>query len=185
MKRQQWRRAVLVMIAVLAGCSDGGGDGDGSSASSTSVTTVSPTTAELGPAVKGEARLEGAVVASGPYDIVFPRTDDRLNSCDKIAAGATGTYLLPLPARLEARQFVWDAYVARYKGPGPYMLGDLGPFAVEVSEGSGAAPVRFVAGPQTTASVEVKADNSGSMSFSNLVAGNQQLSGSADWSCTS
>lgn len=180
MDRRQWRAVVLAM-AVLGGCSSG--DNDEQASSSTTTAELSTTTAELGPVVKGEAKIEGAVTASGPFDVVFPRTDQRLNSCEKIATGATGAYLIPLPVRLGSQQFVWEAFISRYKGPGMYLRTDLGTLAVQVSNDAGTDPVKFVPGPATTASVEVKPDNSGAVSFANLVAGEQQLSGTASWTC--
>jgi hypothetical protein len=187
MTRYRWKAvAVGTFVAcVFAGCRNGSrGEEDGASAATSTSTTVPPTTAERGPVVSGELTLQGAVVATGPVSVVFPRGDERLNSCEKIAKGTSGTYLIPLPSSVGQRQFTWEAVVRSYRGPGRFALGDLGPLAVEVVDRPNAKPVRFAAVAATTASLEVRPDNAGSFEFSGLSAGRRQVSGSLTWSCS-
>lgn len=176
-------RAVLLCTVLVAsvGCSDE--KTSGTESASTTSTTTPPSTPERGPVVAGEITLQGAIEDSGPVSVVFPRVDDRLNTCAKVATGTDNTYLIPLPNSVGRRQFTWQAIIRSYKGPAMYTLSDLGPFTVEVVEKPGTKPVAFVAGPDTTASLEVKPDNSGSLEFSGLVAGRRKLAGSLTWSC--
>ena len=187
---------VLCGAVLVTACRDDEQPGEGrSDAASSAPTGSAPTTGpgrgstgsstpKSGPTVSGEIALEGAVVAEGPVEIAFPATDASFDSCEKIAGGAAGAYVIPLPGSLGERRFRWTAAVRRYDGPGTFDLEALGTFRVETTERSGAEAVTYTAGDDSAATLEVSAANAGSFTFSGLAGpAGERLSGRLTWSC--
>ena len=181
-------------LLVLGGCNDDDGNGDASStttteAASDATTTTgeggqTSTTVAQGPVVSGEYTLSGAVELGGTYQVLYPATDERFNTCERIASEDAGSYIIPVPTFNGDMRFTWVAAVAQYSGPGSYDLQQLGQLTISVQATPDAEPQPFQAGEGSTVALEVAEDNTGSFEFSGLTgAGGEELAGSLDWSC--
>lgn len=139
-----------------------------------------------GPFVEGTAKLEGAIEGAGDIEILYPLADEARSSCAAIAQGdrRTRSYAIPLPSRVGERDLLWRAAIRDYGGPGNFDAADLKVFSVEVL--SGDEDLRtYEKDDNTTASITVNDDNSGSITFSDLrEPEGGRVSGAARWTCS-
>jgi hypothetical protein len=176
----------LIVATLISACGNGSVD-PSPTATDTDPTpqrTVKP--GQRGPRIVGTATLEGAIESKAKIEILYPFADEDLNSCGKIAEGTRDSYVIPLPSSAGDKSLLWNAAIRPYAGPGKFDEADLSLFAVEVrGDATDEAGAKYERTDDTTASITVAEDNSGSITFENLRGpDDKKLSGSAEWTCS-
>lgn len=186
MRRRAWAAAIAIAAGSGTGCSDDGGDdaAQGSASTTSAAETVaSDGTAAPGPSVPlsahGTASLDGAVSATGEYEIQYPLT---VGSCESLAQGSS--YVIPLPSALPSVRLQWQAALPGLHGPGSYELDDLASLVVTVRGETEDAATVYQAGTDSVASLQLGPDGSGEFTFAGLRGqAGEVLGGTARWTC--
>ncbi len=178
---------VVGALAALAGCRAGGSpesSGTPNASAPVPVRTVRP--GQHGPIARGDFEFQGALSVEGEYSLLYEFGDPKTDTCGKIASAAAGTYVVPLPTFHEEQRFGWTAGLRDYSGPGTYDLTDLEVVTLRIRKNTNADPVEYTSGRGATVEVVVDKDNGGSMTFKDLRTedGDEKMSGTVDWTCS-
>ena len=157
----------------------------GSSAPDAPTPTPVPTAEPgRGPLIEGTAELAGSVEGRAEIRILYPLGEEARSSCAALARGdrRTHSYTIPLPSTIGDTSLLWRSAIRDYRGPGEFDEADLAVFSVEVRTADQA--VTYEKRNETTVSVTVNDDNSGSITFDDLrEPEGGRISGSARWTC--
>jgi hypothetical protein len=174
------RRCVPIIAVVVSGVFVCACSSDTGEAAPTTTTRTVP----VGASYRGEAKLTGAINASGKYRAEFVSANPETNSCERVdAPNEPGTFSIPMPTTLDGYRIQAVAAANPFRGAGRYGRDEIKRVTIAVKKVGSERAAKYVSASDSTAELVVAGDGSGAFNFAGLTGPSGTLSGVVTWTC--